>query len=118
MSDVLTPAELSMASVLSLMPQSAASTPALSHSKIGALPTTLQRSSAPGDPDRVIGAVADRFISLGGSAYIGSNATKEMRSAGALRIAFMISCGVAFALAKPRMACACPDSTISFALRE
>ena len=43
---------------------------------------------------------------------------KKSSSTGALRIAFITSCGVARALAKPIAACACGASTISFAARE
>ena len=43
---------------------------------------------------------------------------KNSRSTGALRIAFIISAGVAFALAKPIAACASGDSAISFSERE
>ena len=42
---------------------------------------------------------------------------KNSRSAGALRIAFITSCGVALALAKPIAACASGDSVISFSER-
>ena len=43
---------------------------------------------------------------------------KNSRSTGALRIAFITSCGVALALAKPIAACACGDSVISLSARE
>ena len=42
---------------------------------------------------------------------------KNNRSAGAFRIAFITSCGVALALARPMAPCASFDSAISFSER-
>ena len=42
---------------------------------------------------------------------------KNNRSTGAFRIAFITSCGVALALARPIAACASFDSAISFSER-
>src|SRR5262245_23233134 len=75
-SEVFTPAELSMASVLSLTPRSA--DPAtLGHAEIGALADHLGADLRAADADRVIAAVADRIVALRGGAHIGTDAAKE-----------------------------------------
>ena len=77
-SEVLTPAELSMASVLSRTPRSAASMrPRWVMPRLAPSPITLQRSSRAGDADRVVGAVADRVVGLGRGAHIGADAAEE-----------------------------------------
>ena len=65
-SEELTPAELSMASVLMRPPSSAYSMrPALRHRQIGAFADHLGADVAAGDADRVIGLVAGLGVGLG-----------------------------------------------------
>ncbi len=78
MSEVFTPAELSIASVLSLMPRNAASMrPRCVMPRLAPSPITLQRRSLPVMRIGVVGAVADRFVGLVGGADIGADAAEE-----------------------------------------
>ncbi len=79
-SEVLTPAELSMASVLSRMPRSAASMrPRCVMPRLAPSPIDLAVQVGAGDADRVVGAVADRVVGLGRGADIGADAAEEQQ---------------------------------------
>ena len=76
-SEVLTPAELSMASVLRRTPRRAASMrPALGAAEIGAFADHLGADLRAGDADRIVGAVADLLVGLGRGAHIGADAAE------------------------------------------
>ena len=76
-SEVFTPAELSMASVLRRTPARAASMrPRWVRPRLAPSPTTLARSSRPGDADGVVGPVAGLLVGLGGGADIGADAAE------------------------------------------
>ena len=74
-SEVSTPAELSMKSVLSSTPCSAASMrPRWVRPRLPPSPTTLQRSSLPSTRNRVVGAVADVGVGLAAGLDVGADA--------------------------------------------
>ena len=74
-SEVSTPALLSMASVLTRTPASAASMrPSWLAPRLPPSPTTLQRRSPAVDADGVVGAVADLGVGLGGGLDVGADA--------------------------------------------
>ena len=120
MSEVFTPAELSMASVLSRTPaQRRLDPPALRHAEIGALSDHLGGDLAAGHPDGVIGAVADRVVGLGRGAHIGADAAEEQEidrrlEDGVHQLAAASPCP----RREPSSACACGDSAISLRVRE
>ena len=79
-SEVLTPAELSMASVLSRMPASAASMrPRWVMPEVGALADHLAAQLAAGDADGVVGAVAGRLVAFARGTHIGADAAEEQQ---------------------------------------
>ena len=79
-SEVLTPAELSIASVLSRTPvMRRLDAAALGHAEIGALADHLAVQIRADDADRVIGAVADLVVGLARSAHIGADAAEEQQ---------------------------------------
>ena len=79
-SEVLTPAELSIASVLSRTPfDRRFDAAALGHAEIGALADHLGLDVLAGDAHRIIGAVAGRFVALAGGADIGADAAEEQQ---------------------------------------
>ena len=76
-SEVSTPAELSMASVLICGRPSAASTrPRWVTPRLAPSPTTLARSSSRVDADRVVGAVADLGVALARRLDVGADAAE------------------------------------------
>ena len=76
-SEVLTPAELSIASVLSRTPRERRlDAAALRHAEIGALADHLAAQLRAGDADRVVGAVADLLVGLARGAHIGADAAE------------------------------------------
>ena len=79
-SEVLTPAELSIASVLSRTPlMRRLDAAALGHAEIGALADHLAVQLRAGDADGVVGAVADLIVGLVGRAHIGADAAEEQQ---------------------------------------
>ena len=79
-SEVLTPAELSMASVLSRTPCSAASMrPRWVMPRLAPSPITLARSRAPVMRIAIVGAVAGRLVALRRGAHIGADAAEEQQ---------------------------------------
>ena len=80
MSEVFTPAELSIASVLSRMPANAASMrPRCGHAEIGAFADHLAAQVLAGDADGVVGAVADRLVALVRGADVSADAAEEQQ---------------------------------------
>ena len=79
-SEVLTPAELSIASVLSRMPRMRRlDAAALRHAEIGALAHHLAAQRAAGDADRIVDAVADLIVGLARGADIGADAAEPQQ---------------------------------------
>ena len=84
-SEVLTPAELSMASVLRRTPAlRGLDAAALRHAEIGALADHLGAHVGARDADRIVGAVADLLVGLGRGADIGADAAEPEQADAAL----------------------------------